>query len=148
MMSTCTRPSNLVLTAARNIPPACESGGQQNNLQSFEVTDISGSLDNWQRALCAPASELSWKGAYDPAYQPQQQALTLGLTCTFVCELHQRPIKGPALRKLAYASASETSASVGTYCRVLPRSERQWAAEKTFGGLAGVAARAAGTCGC
>ena len=28
--------------------------------------------------------EPSWNGKYDPAYQPQQQALTLGLTCNVV----------------------------------------------------------------
>jgi len=75
-----TMPSNMVLTAKSTMPEACSAADAgSNDLRGFGFSELSGTLDNWQRALCAGPEEPSWGGNYDPAYQPQQQALTLGL---------------------------------------------------------------------
>ena len=46
---------------------------------NFTLAEFAGSTQNWYHALCAPQSDDSWQvHGYDPAYQPQQQALVRG----------------------------------------------------------------------
>merc|ERR1712048_799402 len=95
-------------------------------------------LDNWQRALCAGPDETSWAGKFDPAYQPQQQALTLGLTCSVACELAGAGMPAANLRFLA-SDVGVTKKFVAAYCINLPWKGRPWFAAKDVAALKTVA---------
>lgn len=133
-------PSYLTLHAKQTMPLICSkatsNGG--NALQGFAVADVSDSLDNWHRALCADKNEPSWKGAYDPAYQPQQKALTAGLTCTFVCELAGQH----------FHSSQLAGAVVGSYCSAFPWGKKSWKDASSFTDLASIATTLSSVCGC
>ena len=71
------QPSLFTRTAVSSLPDTCRGppGNETVGLESFGVTAVAGSLQNWFRALCDP----NWD---DPAYMPQQQLLTFGFSCT------------------------------------------------------------------
>ena len=58
-------------------------------------------MDNWYRALCAPASSAAWNGNYDPAYMPQQMALTTGFMCIVGCEANDMEPSADAMGALS-----------------------------------------------
>merc|ERR1712070_889562 len=51
--------------------------------ESYDPVMIGKSIQNWWRALCDKSFT-----PYDPAYMPQQQALTLGFLCNATCQSH------------------------------------------------------------
>jgi hypothetical protein len=53
------------------IATACLTPSKSNDLEFYNFSVVQGSVQNWYRALCSP----TWD---DPAYMPQQRALTLG----------------------------------------------------------------------
>ena len=75
-------PSHFTLTAQQFDGPlatACLTPSKSNDLEFYNFSVVQGSVQNWYRALCSP----TWE---DPAYMPQQRALTLGFTCTVACD--------------------------------------------------------------
>merc|ERR1712083_442176 len=81
--------TEMVNNATKNLPPTEDGysclGGSHN------VDDIINSMYNWHRALCAQRGDSAWQGVYDPAYMPQQMALTTGFMCIVACDCNQRP---------------------------------------------------------
>ena len=97
-------PSRFTRAALAELPPACaraadvaESGGAP--FASFLPADAGASLYAWRRALC----NASWP---DPAYMPQQQALTLGFVCAAACG-RRRARRAPQLRRAARGERRE-----------------------------------------
>jgi hypothetical protein len=79
-------------------------------------------------ALCAPASDASWTNGFDPAYQPQQQALTSGFLCIAACDVSAASIPAASVASVLDAPAVTTN----DICTVFP-----WIAgssASTFGG--------------
>lgn len=82
------KPSNFVLKTTKSLEEACKAQPEDKAVAntSFSIKSTAASLQNWYHALCAPADDPSWKGEYDPAYQPQQVALTSGFMCITACD--------------------------------------------------------------
>merc|ERR1719231_516903 len=79
------QPSFFTLTAKAALRPHCLSrdgqgptssratgAGRQQCGASFDIHGLSQAAQNWYHALSAPATDPSWGGEFDPAYQPQQ----------------------------------------------------------------------------
>ena len=75
-------PSHMVLTAqAGELLKVCNSESEEHKtLEDYDLLVVGHSLQNWWRALCSKDFT-----PFDPAYMPQQQALTLGFLCTTTC---------------------------------------------------------------
>jgi len=90
-------PSHFVLTAHEELPKFFPSmkppkdDGYSCRGGSHNIDDISNSMYNWHRALCAQKGDPAWNGVYDPAYMPQQMALTTGFMCIVACDCNQSP---------------------------------------------------------
>ena len=100
---------------------------------NFSTAALASGLQNWYHALCAPASDSSWHGAFDPAEEPQQMALTVGFACIVTCDTNGRGLGAPAMTALFDAPA----ASRKTLCDALP-----WVSGINFKDAASVAALA------
>ena len=111
-------PSNFTLSAADALDSACDFGQDQAAplKTNFSVDALAATLTAWNRALCAPPDDPSWKGAYDPANQPQQIALTAGFSCIVACDLGAKTLPASAMAALAASPANASSA----VCSVLP----------------------------
>lgn len=86
------QPSLFTRTAVSSLPDTCRGppGNETVGLESFGVTAVAGSLQNWFRALCDP----NWD---DPAYMPQQQLLTFGFSCMVTCDVQGTVLPGSRL---------------------------------------------------
>merc|ERR1712123_393562 len=73
---------------------SCRGGGHD-----LEV--MAGAMHNWQRALCAPMIDPEWEGEFDPAYQPQQVALTAGFMCIIACDCNNGMLPAESLANIA-----------------------------------------------
>lgn len=78
-------PSNFTLSASKALASPCkenETISSRHESSNFTLASYSAAMQNWYHALCAPADDPTWAAnGYDPAYQPQQQALTAGFLC-------------------------------------------------------------------
>jgi hypothetical protein len=97
-------PSHFTIATHSALPKVCslQSSEDVDTRQSSDDTSmkyqcsilplqsLASSMDNWHRALCANATDSSWKGTYDPAYQPQQIALTAGFMCMVTCDCNEK----------------------------------------------------------
>jgi len=101
--------SHFVLTAEKVLPEICP---KSSNIQSKDaeysckggghnIDEISQAMSNWQRALCAPENDASWGGEFDPAYQPQQMALTAGFMCIVACDCNEKQLPSSSLKEFA-----------------------------------------------
>lgn len=86
------KPSHFTLTATELLSKACAAmpddapAEPTGGARQYTVDAMAAALQNWYRALCAPPRDPSWSGEYDPAYQPQQVALTSGFMCIVACD--------------------------------------------------------------
>jgi len=101
--------SHFVLTAEKILPDVCP---KSSNIQSKDaeysckggghnIDEISQAMSNWQRALCASENDASWEGEFDPAYQPQQMALTAGFMCIVACDCNEKQLPSSSLKEFA-----------------------------------------------
>ena len=107
-------PSNLVLTAHELLPKVCNTTMNAKPTEnyscrsgSYKLSAMANSMNNWQRALCAPESDPAWNKLYDPAYQPQQMALTTGFMCIVACDCNNFS----DLRRSTFQAISEDPAN-------------------------------------
>lgn len=87
-------PSHLVLTANKIIPKVCSyvvpeekeysCSPKSSKTSSIHIDSITSPMQGWYRALCDYEWAESPQG--DPAYQPQQMALTTGFVCSMACD--------------------------------------------------------------
>eukprot|EP00164_Ancoracysta_twista_P009471 GFYU01014024.1.p1 GENE.GFYU01014024.1~~GFYU01014024.1.p1 ORF type:complete len:273 (-),score=56.05 GFYU01014024.1:37-855(-) len=76
--------------------------------RQFDVPTVAQSLQNWYRALCD--KEWAASPAGDPAYQPQQMALTVGFYCMTTCECAGLNFSASALDALSEHPQEATDA--------------------------------------
>jgi len=79
-------PSHFTMETSKALQDVCSQGSSHLQRPDYDLASVASSLQNWYHALCAPATDSSWGGAFDPAYQPQQIALTTGLMCIVACD--------------------------------------------------------------
>merc|ERR1719163_1205022 len=119
-------PSHFVLAAQAKLPSTCMHHGRNSTSSEYScrgtgypAAGLVGSMANWHRALCAPPDDPSWGGTYDPAYQPQQEALTIGFMCMLACDCNYLQLSGQALAALA-ASDGAAHQARAALCAALP----------------------------
>jgi len=93
-------PSHFVLSIEQDLIDSCMYY-EAPSKPDFELSSLTGSVQNWYHALTAPASDPTWKGQFDPAYQPQQVALTAGFVCIAACDLNHGKLSTSSMRGLA-----------------------------------------------
>jgi hypothetical protein len=103
-------PSKMTLAAKATLPAVCTAPAPASNDLSFYNSSVAaGSLQAWFRALC----DETWD---DPAYQPQQVALTVGFACAMACDAAGKKLDANAVDTLA---RSVDSASQSKYMMCL-----------------------------
>merc|ERR1719481_1219443 len=110
------KPSHFVLSSLQILAEVCPVEEDGNGPEftcrggGYEAEVMAGAMHNWQRALCAPEEEAEWEGEYDPAYQPQQVALTSGFMCIIACDCNGASIAPGQLE--AFAESPEDAYAV------------------------------------
>lgn len=119
-------PSHFVLTAHKELPEVfptenpSDDGGYSCKGGKHALEDMTNSMYNWHRALCAEEDDAAWNGVFDPAYMPQQMALTTGFMCIVACDCNERPsMSGRALRHFG-SSPMEAKKARDSLCQLLP----------------------------
>jgi len=121
-------PSHFVLTAHEVLPPIFPTKSTKDDSYtcwggSHNIDDMSNAMYNWHRAICAPKEDAAWNGVFDPAYMPQQRALTIGFMCIVACDCNERPIlSANSLREFAI-DANHAQAAADTLCEYVPWGE-------------------------
>ena len=90
---------------------------------NFSTMAKTAGLQNWYHALCAPETDSSWNGAYDPAEEPQQIALTAGFACIVACEANEGKLSAEAMAGLS----ARPQAANAALCAAFP-----WAGGTNF----------------
>ena len=121
------QPSAFTLSAGAGLAKACKPAVEDEPANVSTVPARAAAMENWLKALCAPSSSPVWRGAYDPAYMPQQQALTVGFVCIVTCEASGVKLSADAMADLSSYSA----AARDDICDALPWDD---AAPARFGG--------------
>jgi len=109
--------SNFTLTAKAAMTSPCAAAQAKSTSvppphDGFTIGALAAAAQNWYHALCAPASDPSWTvNGYDPAYQPQQMALTAGLLCIATCDVSNASLPATAIGAIQQ-SPSEAAAAV------------------------------------
>ena len=119
--------SAFTLSAGAGLAKACQPAVEDEPANVSTVPARAAAMENWLKALCAPSSSPVWRGAYDPAYMPQQQALTVGFVCIVTCEASGVKLSADAMADLSSYSA----AARDDICDALPWDD---AAPARFGG--------------
>jgi hypothetical protein len=112
-------PSHFTLAAKHSLSEACSRSFAKPETPNYNFTVVTASAQNWYHALCAPPTDASWKGSFDPAYQPQQIALTAGFLCTAACRSGGHELGKEALAALA-ATPAAPKAARDAVCDALP----------------------------
>jgi len=108
-------PSYFVLATEKALRDACSDQRDKAARPEYTIDSLAGSVQNWYHALTAPSSDPSWKGQFDPAYQPQQVAITAGLLCISACDLNGGELSKSAMTLLALGSSSLREAVNATF---------------------------------
>ena len=118
-----THPSNLVLTAHEVLPSVCNKTLRTKHAQNYgcrsgayDLNVMANSMNNWQRALCAPESDPTWNKLFDPAYQPQQMALTTGFMCILACDCNSLDLKRSTFESIS----QDPENAKNTVCKTTP----------------------------
>ena len=147
------KPSHFVLSAKAALPSLCPATPGTEVAATcrgelYETEVMAGAMHNWQRALCADSEDPEWAGEWDPAYQPQQAALTAGFMCILACDCNLAGLPADSLARLA-ESPDAAGAFRADLCSILPWGELDWsAAAQDVDTLADLAAPIMGICGC
>ena len=84
---------------------------------NFTVAATAAAMQNWYHALCAPETDASWHGEFDPAEEVQQVALTMGFLCIAACDAagHMLPARSmtPLIKNPTDARDATCSAKSG-----------------------------------
>ena len=129
-------PSRMTLAAKATLPAVCvapTSAANANNLSFYNATVAAGSLQAWFRALC----DKSWN---DPAYQPQQAALTVGFACAIACDAAGEKLDAVSVDALAL-SVTEVRESVHALCLAIPYADDYFTQLRTFEQIADATSR-------
>lgn len=99
-------PSHFVLAAHKSLGVACKihpsrSSPSPRDGLAFTLTARLTGMANWHRALCAGENDPAWNGGYDPAYMPQQIALTTGFMCMVGCDSANQALYSTNMQRLA-----------------------------------------------
>ena len=135
-------PSNLVLTAQNgNLLNVCNSESTESTTLEdyYDPSVVSSSIQNWWRALCSKDFT-----PFDPAYQPQQQAVTLGFLCNTACNANGEMSTGDFLNQLNM-DIHFTAFAVDQMCTT---QNINFEPETTFTGIAAQTEKLMGHCGC
>jgi len=113
-------PSHFTLETKTALQQACLTSTPSLKRPDYDIGSVASSFQNWHHALCAPEEDPSWGGAFDPAYQPQQMALTTGFMCIVACDANGK--QAPSAASMAvFASSDEASTQArGRVCHVYP----------------------------
>ena len=112
-------PSNFTLSAVETLAKnACVISGEVPEAASnYSLEQYSSAMQHWYHSLCAPPQDSSWSPAgYDPANQPQQRVITIGLVCIAACDLSHYPLPATTLA----AALEDTASATSTLCNALP----------------------------
>jgi len=101
-------PSRFTLETKTALEQACLPSTNQPQRPDYDLSSVASSFQNWYHALCAPENDSSWDGAFDPAYQPQQRALTTGLMCIVACDANSK--EAPSATSMAILASSGEAA--------------------------------------
>ena len=132
----------MVLTAQNgNLLNVCNSESTEaTTLEDYyDPSVVSSSIQNWWRALCSKDFT-----PFDPAYQPQQQAVTLGFLCNTACNANGKMSKGDFLNMLNM-DKQFTAFAVDQVCAT---QSTNFEPETTFTGIAAQTDILMGGCGC
>lgn len=109
------RPSLFTLSARTALPSACASRTTGfNDLNFYDMHVVAGSVQNWYEALCVPLGLNP-----DPAFMPQQQALTLGFVCIIACDAGGQTLHTGHLAAIAASDRTAAQAVAGA-CKEMP----------------------------
>jgi len=130
------KPSYFLLSAEPLLKEVCfvDSDSEfKDTIGSYSASVVIASMQNWYHALCAPAEDPSWSGQFDPAFLPQQMAITLGFMCIVACDTNSLPLEAAALARIA-SSSSAPQVSRNSLCTSFP-----WGKSPTFGAAGSLA---------
>lgn len=103
-------PSYFTLTTTKSLRDACADKEDVKHAPAYNYSSVSSSVQNWYHALCAPEHDASWGGKFDPAYQPQQMALTAGFICIAACDAAGHALSASSMSSLATTSEAAQAA--------------------------------------
>uniref|UniRef100_A0A0G4GSV5 Uncharacterized protein n=1 Tax=Chromera velia CCMP2878 TaxID=1169474 RepID=A0A0G4GSV5_9ALVE len=148
------KPSNFTLSAKRDLGPLCKrlqkkavSETDFSCRRGYDFTTIAQSMSNWHRALCASASESSWEGEFDPAYQPQQVALTAGFMCLISCDSNKKQLPLSALQSFAESVSVVEEVKKNT-CTAFPWGQIDFSAVSSADAMGALTYPLLEMCGC
>merc|ERR1711892_666599 len=108
--------SHFVLSAHEVLEDICPMEAAVNTNEEYtcrggghDLEVMAGAMHNWHRAVCARETDPEWEGEFDPAYQPQQVALTAGFMCIIACDCNEAMLPGTSL---AYFAETPETANV------------------------------------
>lgn len=116
------QPSHFTLTVKKTLSEsACRDAGDKMAPPAYNNTIVAKSVQNWYHALCAPAEDPSWNGKFDPAYQPQQMALTVGFMCIAACNSANQLDKLSATGIAGFSATADAAQSArDAVCKAFP----------------------------
>lgn len=111
--------AHTIFSQACSVQPNATTIQDQRQCNIQPLPKLTSSMDAWHRALCASKNDPAWNDNYDPAYQPQQVALTAGFMCIVSCDCANTDLSSKTLN--AFAASDEMTYDVQkNLCAALP----------------------------